>query len=78
MSIIFLGVTLILVQLLKICQETQSNIKGLRQTIDSLEKTAIKQKEEIQKLNDAIKSFKGSGNYKNDVNWIEVYIKIFV
>jgi uncharacterized coiled-coil protein SlyX len=45
--------------------------------IDSLEKTVTKQKEEIQKLNDALKSFKGSGNHINNVNWIEVCIKIF-
>ena len=64
----------ILVKLLEICQETQTDIKGLRQKIDSLENLVKKQKEEIQKL-DAGKLFKGSGNNKNDIDWIEVFIK---
>ncbi|PKY59908.1 hypothetical protein RhiirA4_483046 [Rhizophagus irregularis] len=73
-----LGIPLILVKILKICQETQSDTKGLRQTIDSLEKTVTKQKEEIQKLNDALKSFKGSGNHINNVNWIEPYWRYMI
>ena len=61
-------------KLLGICQETQTDIKGLRQKIDSLENLIIKQKEEIQKL-DTGKTFRGSGNHKNDIDWIEVFIK---
>ncbi|CAB5388999.1 unnamed protein product [Rhizophagus irregularis] len=72
------GIPLILVKILKICQETQSDTKGLQQTIDSLEKTVTKQKEEIQKLNDALKSFKGSGNHINNVNWIEPYWRYMI
>jgi hypothetical protein len=49
-------------------------MKGLRQKIDMLENLVKKQKEEIQKL-DIGKSFKGSGNHKNDIDWIEVFIK---
>lgn len=64
----------ILLKLLEICQETQTDIKGLRQKIDLLENLVKKQKEEIQKL-DTGKSFKGSSNHKNDVNWIEVFNK---
>jgi hypothetical protein len=59
-----------LLKLLEVCQETQTDTKKLNQKVDSLE-NLVKKQVENQNINSE-KSFKGSGNYKNDNNWIEV------
>ena len=59
-----------LLKLLEVCQETQTDIKKLNQKVDLLE-NLVKKQVENQNINSE-KSFKGSGNYKNDNNWIEV------
>ena len=60
----------ILLKLLEVCQETQTDTKKLNQKVDSLE-NLLKKQVENQNINSE-KSFKGSGNYKSDNNWIEV------
>ena len=62
----------IMLKLLEVCQETQTDIKGLKQKVDILE-NLVKQRVENQTIN-ADKSFKSS---KNNVDWIEVCI-IFI
>ena len=62
-------------KLLKICQETQTDVKSLRQKIDFLEDIIKNQKEEIQKLNNSEKSSK---NHKMDIDWIEVLLKQYL
>ena len=58
----------ILTKILEICQESQTDIKGLGQKIDLLENVIKKQKEEIQRLNN------GKLSKNDDTNWIEVCI----
>ncbi|CAH1768270.1 6225_t:CDS:2, partial [Entrophospora sp. SA101] len=54
-------------------QETFSQDEAItfRRNNSNFKNLVKKQREEIQKL-DAGKSFKGSGNHKNDIDWIEV------
>ena len=61
-----------MLKLLEVCQETQTDIKGLKQKVDILE-NLVKQRVENQTIN-TDKSFKSS---KNNADWIEVCI-IFI
>ena len=65
-------------KLLKICQETQIDVKSLRQKIDFLEDIIKNQKEKIQKLNNSKKSFKGFKNHKMNIDWIEVLLNQYL